>query len=59
MWKNIVSNTQAVRGNRQRRLRIRSGRVGCVLKVLNEMAADDALSEASGKKQHTLRQTYW
>ncbi len=34
--------------------------LGCVLKVLNEMAADDApFLRLSGKKQHTLRQTYW
>lgn len=33
--------------------------LGCVLKVLNEMAADDALLRLSGEKQHTLRQTYW
>jgi len=33
--------------------------LGCVLKVLNEMAAATPFLRLSGKKQHTLRQTYW
>ncbi len=34
--------------------------LGCVLKVLNEIAADEALSESqSGKRPLMRQQTYW
>lgn len=33
--------------------------LGCVLKVLNEIAADEALSSQSGKRPLMRQQTYW
>lgn len=33
--------------------------LGCVLKVLNEIAADEALSSQSGKRPPMRQQTYW
>lgn len=33
--------------------------LGCVLKVLNEIAADEALSGQSGKRPLMRQQTYW
>jgi hypothetical protein len=33
--------------------------LGCVLKVLNEVASDEAFQSRSGKKQRMLRRIYW
>lgn len=33
--------------------------LGCVLKVLNEIAADEALRSQSGKRPLMRQQTYW
>lgn len=33
--------------------------LGCVLKVLNEVASDESLQSRSGKKQRMLRRIYW